>query len=197
MKKLGVKFFFPNPSVQYTWSEISAPTVDGEIRNDYEGSGNLAANRASGTRAHAGVDYVAIEGDVVLSPVTETVVSVGFADKCPHAKPNDLNYIAKCGEFNEKYHDRKVQSITIITEDGTKVKVIYVSPMSNIKKDAVVYRGMPIAQMPDMRVRHKGIPTMVRRYSEKMTNNIHMQIRLPDGSYTDRALYQVYQIKIP
>ena len=97
---------------------------------------------------------------------------------------------------NEKYWDEDVMSITIINEEGIKVKVIYVTPNFEIKSGVKVRtlengmkvnRGDLIGVAPDMRVRFQGTEREIQRYNENMTNHVHMEIILPDNTYTDRA----------
>lgn len=56
-----------------------------------------------------------------------------------------------------------------------------------------VQRGEKIGISPDMRVRFQGTQKELRRYNKQMTNHVHMEIILPDKTYTDRAqLFQIY-----
>ena len=99
---------------------------------DNWGSGEFGAPR--GDRKHRGIDYAALPGSLVLSPVTGTVTKLGY----PYSDDLEFRYVQ------------------ITSEDGADHRVFYVDP--NVKVGDRVFQGRSvIGEAQDLTGRYPGI----------------------------------------
>lgn len=103
-------------------------------------------------RLHKGVDIVVKPGETVYSPVEGTVERT---DVKPYAK--------------DAY-----RGISIRTEDGHRVRILYVTP--HIKTGAHVKAGSPVGTAQDLLKRYPP------RKKGEMTNHVHVDVK-KDGAF--------------
>lgn len=70
-------------------ADIVNPTGQAPRGEDAYGEGAFKASRDGGSRAHAGVDYVADAGQAVLAPISGFVTRIGF----PYSNNESLRYV--------------------------------------------------------------------------------------------------------
>jgi murein DD-endopeptidase MepM/ murein hydrolase activator NlpD len=70
-------------------SDVVNPTGLGPRGVDAYGSGRFGASRDGGARQHAGVDYIAKAGQMVLAPISGYVTKIGY----PYGDDTELRYV--------------------------------------------------------------------------------------------------------
>jgi hypothetical protein len=142
---------------------MSSPVANPRIRGkDGYSSGHYGASRDGGTRSHDGVDVVTEPGETVVSPVTGT-------------------YQAPFDPYN-KYPDKrgKYQAVQIMTDDGHRVRVMYIDPDAvGLKQGQRVVAGeTPIGKAQDL--------TKIYPPNKEgvMTNHTHIDV-WKDGRFKD------------
>lgn len=133
---------------------ILSPTGSLEIRMDGWGQGSYGAPR--GNRSHSGVDLVCVPKQVILAPITGTVVREAF----PYA--GDLKW-AGC----------------LIVGDQIEVKMFYMRLYHHLRKDLPQHctMGMPIGLAQDISSRYNHKPEAVD-FGE-MIPHVHLEMKLP------------------
>lgn len=105
---------------------------------DGYGSGLFGASRDGGARAHAGVDFVADPGQVVVAPISGRVKKLGFA------YASDLRY---------RYVEIENHAKSLL------VRVLYVGP--TVQVGDVVDQRQVIGTAQDLNPRYRGITNHV------------------------------------
>lgn len=103
---------------------------------------------------HKGTDIAAEPGQAVVSPVTGTVEHIG-------------------DPYDAKKHPNKAdiyQSVTILTEDGYRVKIFYVGLDPSIGKETPISAGQRIGAVQDLSVIYPP------KNGGRMTNHIHVEV---------------------
>lgn len=133
--------------------KMKNPVPGGKLRGcdgpDF-GCGHYGARRQKpdGTvYPHSGVDIAVDPGRPVSSPVE------GIVER------NDI----------DPYGDRIFKGVSIRTDDGYLVRVLYVDP--SVKMGERVQAGMPIGVAQDLSQKHKP------KGKDKMTNHVHVEIK--------------------
>lgn len=136
------------------------PVPGGHMRGDDGppyGAGHFKARRVGPdgkVYEHKGTDVAAEAGETVVSPISGVVEHVG-------------------DPYDAKKHPNKAniyQSVTILTEDGHRIKIFYVELDPSIGKDTPVSAGQRIGAVQDL---SKIYPP---KGGGRMTNHIHVEI---------------------
>ncbi|MBF0269332.1 MAG: M23 family metallopeptidase [Alphaproteobacteria bacterium] len=141
---------------------VAYPKIRGD---DGMGDGVFGANRDEGEkkRSHKGVDIVAKPGEPVFSPVD---------GKVEVRKPDPTGRVNN-GEWIEPYPDDakkrgKLKGVGIITEEGHRVRLLYVDPDAvDLKPGQKVRAGQAIGEAQDLST----------VYIKKMTNHVHVDVQ--------------------
>jgi murein DD-endopeptidase MepM/ murein hydrolase activator NlpD len=153
--------------------KMQPPVAYPKIRSeDGKGDGVFGAERGDGKlkRAHKGVDIVTKPGELVFSPV-DGKVEVRKPD--PSGRLNN-------GQWIEPYPDSpnkkgKLRGVGIITDDGHRVRVLYVDPDAvDLKPGQQVRAGQAIGKAQDLST----------VYPKTMTNHVHVDVQ-KDGRFID------------
>jgi murein DD-endopeptidase MepM/ murein hydrolase activator NlpD len=136
--------------------KMSNPVANGKMRGcDGEyGCGHYGARRQKpdGTPyKHTGVDIAVEPVGAVSSPVEGTVERDNI----------------------DPYGDRIFKGVSIRTDDGHDVRVLYVDP--SVKKGDRVKTGTPIGKAQDLSKKHKP------KGKDKMTNHVHVDVKNEKG----------------
>ena len=137
--------------------DIKPPVPNAHVRGkDDWGEGRFGANREHGK--HKGVDIVTTPGDTVVSPVNGT-----------YARP-----------ARPYTDDPRYSGVMIKADDGSEVKVFYITPSKSLKPGDRVEAGKtPIGSSQDI---VKKYPATVDR--RPITNHVHIQVR-KNGKFID------------
>jgi hypothetical protein len=132
---------------------------------DSWGSGNFGASRDGGARQHAGLDFVAVPGDPVYSPIDGVVSHIGIA-----------------------YQDSDMRSIHVSgvgQHHGMQVKLLYVQPDPGIGGRAVI-SGDRLGDAQDV-----AAYWAARKpdHAGEMRNHVHVEIALDGPTKVDPAHY--------
>ena len=128
--------------------KLISPTGKWNVRSDGAGQGWFGAPR--GKRLHNGVDLLCVPGQVILSPISGTIVREAY----PYA--GDLKW-----------------SGCLIRGDQMEVKMFYMRLYHHIRK-ALPYSiaaGIPIGQAQDVTNRYPN--------EKDMKPHVHLELRLP------------------
>ncbi|UAB77431.1 hypothetical protein INR77_11555 [Erythrobacter sp. SCSIO 43205] len=138
---------WPGQPVNY---EISAPFPGAQVRGQ-DGWGNGAFGASRGRhRRHAGVDFAALPGTLITSPVT------GRIDR-----------ITDCYSDKERNGDLKAIVIKNLIDSGFETKVLYVKPLPGITVGSSVEAGKTAI----------GNTQGIQRIYPGITDHTHIQIR--------------------
>lgn len=121
--------------------------------DDY-GSGDYGARR-SGGRTHNGVDYAALPGSILLSPIVGTVTKHGYC-------------------YSDDFSFRYVE---ITTQSGQRHRFFYVIPI--IDEGKHVYKNAPIGRVDDLRRRYPADDI----HCKPITNHVHYEIIDQHGDF--------------
>jgi murein DD-endopeptidase MepM/ murein hydrolase activator NlpD len=134
------------------------PLSDKQMRvSDAFGQGHFGAPR--GVRKHKGVDYIAIVGASVISPVNGVITKYGWA----YASNPDQRYIE------------------ITDADNVKHRLFYTYLSLNINVGTYVTMGEYVGRIGN-------ISAMYDTDKKKMINHLHYEI-VEDGIHVDAELY--------
>lgn len=123
------------------------------IRNDAAGAGHFGAPR--GERTHTGVDYCAVPGGVLTSPVAGIISKYGYC-------------------YEEDWDYRYVE---VKTEEGYRHRLFYTDLMKSLYVGAEVRHNLPIAIVQDIRKRYPDSPEMLP--------HVHYEVINPEGEYVN------------
>ncbi|MBI5120056.1 MAG: M23 family metallopeptidase [Rhodospirillales bacterium] len=153
--------------------KMQPPVAYPKVRTkDGLGTGDFGANRDEGERkrSHKGVDIVAKPGETVFSPV-DGKVEVRKSD--PTGRVNNGSWIEPYPDNPEK--KGKLKGVGIITEDGHRVRLLYVDPDAvDLKPGQEVRAGQAIGKAQDLS----------KVYPTGMTNHVHIDVK-KDGEFID------------
>ncbi|MBI4968518.1 MAG: hypothetical protein HZC25_10415 [Rhodospirillales bacterium] len=155
------------PTKKPSTPPMKSPVPDGQIRRkDGYGEGHFGARRTKSDGSdyhHQGVDIIVAPGKDIKSPVSGTVEGAPFD---PYGKSGDKR---KIGVY---------QGITIRTEDGHRVRVMYIDPAVEAG-DKVEAGATKIGTAQDLAKVYPPKPN-----GEQMTNHIHVDV-MKDGVFKD------------
>lgn len=129
---------------------------------DSFGSGNFGASR--GSRDHKGLDFIALVGDVVVAPITGSVVQIGRA-----------------------YGDAELHSVHIQGDGeftGCRVKLLYVLPNVGLN-GRYVNQGDPIGTAEDVAAYHHAKQP---GHPGEMKNHVHVEVWITEPRPMDPAM---------
>lgn len=153
--------------------KMQPPVAYPKIRErDGWGKGEFGAKRDEGVkqRQHKGADIVTKPGETVFSPV-DGKVEVRKSD--PTGRVNNGQWIEPYPDDPEKRG--KLKGVGIITEEGHRVRVLYVDPDAvDLKPGQKVRAGQAIGEAQDLS----------KAYPKKMTNHVHIDVKR-DGEFID------------
>lgn len=124
---------------------------------DTHGSGHFWASRDGGERHHLGVDFIAVPGDEVLSPIDGTVKRLGWA-----YINDDFGLIEITGRGRH---------------EGVKVELLYLAPY--VRKDQTVTAGQVVGHAQDVSKRYAYITPHVHCTIWRAVNPVDMMPRMP------------------
>jgi murein DD-endopeptidase MepM/ murein hydrolase activator NlpD len=144
-----------NPATERVWV---APNDQGARGRDARGDGTFGARR----RRNDGTEYVHEGTDFIVKPNQAVKAVTG-------------GYISKLGYPYKDNSDYRYVEIT--TDDGYKVRQMYVSPRADLKIHSAVSAGEPIGTSQTLQPLYPGI-----------TDHVHVEIRKNDILVDPRSL---------
>lgn len=129
------------------------PAYDWRLRgSDAYGSGAFGARRSNWKNEayeHQGIDIAVDPGTPIFSPADGMIKAITGAYRDPKNDPTS----------------GKLKQITVLSNDGHQIQIMYVVPRDGLAVDMAVRAGETIGQADDMTSGRKG-----------MTNHVHIQI---------------------
>ncbi len=133
------------------------------LRNDAAGDGHFGASR--GSRTHNGIDFAAVPGTQILSPVDGVVTKHGYPYGSGVGGATNQETIAY--RYVEVMHDHP--------EHGDlRYRFFYVLPI--IEVGSTVDIDQPLGLLQDVTQRY---------LNQGMTPHCHFEVKREDGSYVD------------
>lgn len=117
-----------------------------QVRNDPAGAGHFGAPR--GSRAHKGVDYVCIPGELVAAPVSGSITRYGYC------YGDDLQW--RYVQITDKWgNDHRIFYCTLTHDHAT-----------------FIAKGEPIGPAQDIRTRYQNEPHMLPHIHYEIRNQV-------------------------
>lgn len=145
------------------------PTTSGQIRtNDGYGGGFYSDSRDGGKRGHSGTDFIAHQGEKIISPITGVITNT---NGMPYGKASPLRYTEILGYSKSGYE--------------VKVKVFYIrsSPFSIGQK---INAGDLIGESVSLQDRYP------KKATGKMTDHVHVECYFFRNGW---ILFNPYKVK--